>query len=135
MPESPLLQRGDHPSFDSAVARLWKAQEVINVQVCHLLNFPDGNARGSVSQIRQFAAINGIVVEGEENIAGLPVQISGSRNNLLRSAFTVHNLGIDIVHLPTIYLVSGLFSIFMGPLVGKASDAFERSDCASGKPR
>jgi hypothetical protein len=135
MPESPLLQRGDHPSFDSAVARLWKAQEVINVQVCHLLNFPDGNARGSVSQIRQFAAINGIVVEGEENIVGLPVQISGSRNNLLRSAFTVHNLGIDIVHLPTIYLVSGLFSIFMGPLVGKASDAFERSDCASGKPR
>ena len=96
----------------------------VNVQVCPLLNFPDGNARGSVSQIRQFAAINGIVVEGEENIVGLPVQISGSRNNLLRSAFTVHNLGIDIVHLPTIYLVSGLFSIFMGPLVGKASDAF-----------
>jgi predicted MFS family arabinose efflux permease len=40
------------------------------------------------------------------------------------SAYTVHNLGIDIVHLPTIYLVSGLFSIFMGPLVGKASDTF-----------
>src|ERR1700742_3823958 len=40
------------------------------------------------------------------------------------SAFTVHNLGIDIVHLPTIYLVSGLFSIFTGPLVGPASDAF-----------
>jgi predicted MFS family arabinose efflux permease len=40
------------------------------------------------------------------------------------SAFTVHNLGIDILHLPTIYLVSGLFSIFTGPLVGRASDAF-----------
>jgi predicted MFS family arabinose efflux permease len=40
------------------------------------------------------------------------------------SAFTVHNLGIDIEHLPTIYLVSGLFSIFTGPLVGRASDAF-----------
>jgi predicted MFS family arabinose efflux permease len=40
------------------------------------------------------------------------------------SAFTVHNLGIDIQHLPTIYLVSGLFSIFTGPLVGRASDAF-----------
>ena len=40
------------------------------------------------------------------------------------SAYTVHNLGIDILHLPTIYLVSGLFSIFMGPLVGRASDAF-----------
>jgi predicted MFS family arabinose efflux permease len=40
------------------------------------------------------------------------------------SAFTVHNLGIDIVQLPTIYLISGLFSIFTGPLVGRASDAF-----------
>jgi predicted MFS family arabinose efflux permease len=38
------------------------------------------------------------------------------------SAYTVHNLGIDIVHLPTIYLVSGLFSIVIGPLVGRASD-------------
>jgi predicted MFS family arabinose efflux permease len=40
------------------------------------------------------------------------------------SAYTVHNLGIDIFHLPTIYLVSGLFSIFIGPLVGRISDAF-----------
>ena len=40
------------------------------------------------------------------------------------SAYTVHNLGIDIVQLPTIYLVSGLFSILIGPLVGRASDAF-----------
>jgi predicted MFS family arabinose efflux permease len=40
------------------------------------------------------------------------------------SAYTVHNLGIDITHLPTIYLVSGLFSIVTGPMVGRASDAF-----------
>ncbi len=40
------------------------------------------------------------------------------------SAYTVNNLGIDIAHLPTIYLVSGLFSIITGPLVGRASDAF-----------
>ncbi len=40
------------------------------------------------------------------------------------SAFTVNNLGIDILHLPTIYLVSGIFTIFIGPLVGRASDAF-----------
>jgi predicted MFS family arabinose efflux permease len=40
------------------------------------------------------------------------------------SAYTVNNLGINIVHLPTIYLVSGLFSIFTGPLVGRASDRF-----------
>jgi predicted MFS family arabinose efflux permease len=40
------------------------------------------------------------------------------------SAYTVHNLGIDIAYLPTIYLVSGLFSIVTGPLVGRAADAF-----------
>jgi predicted MFS family arabinose efflux permease len=40
------------------------------------------------------------------------------------SAYTVHNLGIDIAMLPTIYLASGIFSILMGPLVGRASDAF-----------
>src|ERR1700742_3288573 len=40
------------------------------------------------------------------------------------SAYTVHNIGIDIVNLPTFYLVSGLFSVFTGPLVGRASDRF-----------
>src|SRR6516225_5902637 len=40
------------------------------------------------------------------------------------SAYTVHNLGIGIEHLPTIYLVSGIFAIFTGPLVGRLSDMF-----------
>src|SRR6201985_2665913 len=40
------------------------------------------------------------------------------------SAYTVHNLGIRIEHLPTIYLVSGLVSIRSGPMVGRASDRF-----------
>jgi predicted MFS family arabinose efflux permease len=40
------------------------------------------------------------------------------------SVFTVNNLGIALADLPTIYLLSGIFTIFTGPLVGKASDAF-----------
>jgi predicted MFS family arabinose efflux permease len=40
------------------------------------------------------------------------------------SAFTVGNLGIALTSLPTIYLVTGLATIFVGPLVGKAADAF-----------
>lgn len=40
------------------------------------------------------------------------------------SAYAVNNLGIDIVDLPTIYLITGLFSILTGPLVGRASDSF-----------
>ncbi|MDI1298561.1 MFS transporter [Methylotenera sp.] len=40
------------------------------------------------------------------------------------SVFTVNNLGVSIEHLPTIYLITGLCTIFVGPLVGKAADAF-----------
>jgi predicted MFS family arabinose efflux permease len=39
------------------------------------------------------------------------------------SAFTVNNLGIDLDHLPIIYLISGMAMIVNGPLVGKATDA------------
>ncbi|HEY0063649.1 MAG TPA: MFS transporter [Telluria sp.] len=38
------------------------------------------------------------------------------------SVFTVNNLGIHVSELPTIYLVTGLATIFAGPLVGKAAD-------------
>lgn len=40
------------------------------------------------------------------------------------SAFTVHNLGIHLDKLPLIYLLTGVATIFIGPLVGKSSDAF-----------
>jgi predicted MFS family arabinose efflux permease len=40
------------------------------------------------------------------------------------SVFTVNNLGIALADLPTIYLASGVFTIFTGPLVGRAADAF-----------
>src|SRR4051812_3545511 len=40
------------------------------------------------------------------------------------SAFTVNNLGIALDHLPIIYLVTGVATIFVGPMVGKAADAF-----------
>jgi predicted MFS family arabinose efflux permease len=38
------------------------------------------------------------------------------------TAFTVNNLGISLHDLPVIYLVTGLATIFIGPMVGKASD-------------
>lgn len=39
------------------------------------------------------------------------------------SAFTVNNLGIALEHLPMVYLVTGVATIFVGPLVGKLADA------------
>ncbi|MEK7358458.1 MAG: MFS transporter, partial [Bdellovibrionota bacterium] len=40
------------------------------------------------------------------------------------SAFAVNNVGIHADKLPLIYLFSGLSSIVIGPLVGRASDTF-----------
>lgn len=40
------------------------------------------------------------------------------------SAFTVNNLGIHQEQLPMIYLITGIASILIGPLVGRASDRF-----------
>ncbi|MBP1204958.1 putative MFS family arabinose efflux permease [Duganella sp. 1411] len=39
------------------------------------------------------------------------------------SAYIVNNLGIDLHHLPTVYLVTGVCTIFAGPLIGKTADA------------
>ncbi len=38
------------------------------------------------------------------------------------SAYIVNNLGIALTDLPTIYLVTGIFTIFIGPTVGKIAD-------------
>jgi predicted MFS family arabinose efflux permease len=40
------------------------------------------------------------------------------------SAFTVNNLGISLDSLPVVYLVTGIATIFVGPIVGKAADTF-----------
>src|ERR1051326_1228051 len=40
------------------------------------------------------------------------------------TAFMVDNIGLPLSTLPTIYLVTGLCTVFVGPLVGKASDSF-----------
>jgi len=38
------------------------------------------------------------------------------------SAYAVSNLGIGLHSLPTVYLVTGLCTIFVGPMIGKAAD-------------
>jgi predicted MFS family arabinose efflux permease len=38
------------------------------------------------------------------------------------TAFTVHNLGLSLTDLPTIYLATGLCTIFFAPLIGRATD-------------
>jgi predicted MFS family arabinose efflux permease len=38
------------------------------------------------------------------------------------SAFTVNNIGIPIEKLPIIYMITGVFTLFAGPLIGRFSD-------------
>ena len=40
------------------------------------------------------------------------------------SAFAVNNLEIGLASLPTVYLVTGLCTIFAGPMIGRAADRF-----------
>jgi len=43
------------------------------------------------------------------------------------SAFSVHNLGISLTDLPTIYLATGLCTIFFAPAIGKLTDRIGRA--------
>lgn len=38
------------------------------------------------------------------------------------SAFSIHNIGLSMEQLPVLYSVTGIFTIIMGPLIGKISD-------------
>ena len=38
------------------------------------------------------------------------------------SAYSINNLGITLQQLPMVYLITGIFSILFGPLIGKLSD-------------
>jgi predicted MFS family arabinose efflux permease len=40
------------------------------------------------------------------------------------TTYLVNNVGLDFAVLPVIYLITGLCTVFVGPLVGKASDSF-----------
>jgi predicted MFS family arabinose efflux permease len=40
------------------------------------------------------------------------------------SVFLVNNVKVGLTHLPIIYFITGAFSILIGPLVGRASDAY-----------
>lgn len=40
------------------------------------------------------------------------------------SAYSVNNLGVDMEHLPLVYLITGLAALVAGPLIGRAADSY-----------
>ena len=59
---------------------------------------------------------------GHETIAALVAEVSKLEAGQV--AYIVNNLGIDMHQLPTVYLITGVCTIFFGPLIGKAADTY-----------
>jgi predicted MFS family arabinose efflux permease len=67
------------------------------------------------------------VAEPRNRVAFLLVMLMPTGGYMLMpfgTAYIVNNVGLTFAVLPVIYLVTGVSSIFVGPLVGKASDSF-----------
>ena len=111
-----------HVSFGALVAL-----SIVTVIVVMFLMRPV-NAHLALKQERNaFAHLLATVSQPHYTLAFMVTTLLATGGYMLMpfgSAYTVNNLGIDLVHLPTIYLVSGLFNIAVGPLVGRASDTF-----------
>jgi len=74
-----------------------------------------------------FAHLAHTVTEPRYRLAFLLVMLLPTGGYMLMpfgTAFMVNNVGIAFSHLPTIYLVTGLFTVFVGPVVGRVSDSF-----------
>jgi predicted MFS family arabinose efflux permease len=67
------------------------------------------------------------IIEPRYRLAFLLVMLLPTGGYMLMpfgTAFIVNNVGLTFSVLPVIYLITGLSIIFVGPLVGKASDSF-----------
>src|ERR1700746_1556945 len=116
----------NHWNWHVAFAAIVVLAAIVVAAVLLLMRPVDGHLKFKQEQ-NAFAHLLATVTEPNYTLAfGVTTLLATGGYMLMPfgSAYTVHNLGIDIVHLPTIYLVSGLFSILIGPLVGRASDAF-----------
>jgi predicted MFS family arabinose efflux permease len=99
---------------------------VVFLSVLILMRPVDGHLRDR-QHTNAFAHLLATVSEPNYTLAFAVTTLLATGGYMLMpfgSAYTVHNLGIGFDHLPTIYLVSGLFSVLIGPLVGRASDSF-----------
>lgn len=96
----------------AALIILWKLQPIDE----HLKLKNDRNAfMHLLNTLKNTHFLNAFAVTALMSIGGFMLMP-------FSSAFTVNNVGINIEKLPMIYFITGLFAIFIGPLVGRASD-------------
>ncbi len=84
------------------------------------------DAHLSLKQERSaFAHLTATLAEPRHTLAFCTTALLATGGYMLMpfgSAFTVNNLKIGLDHLPTIYLITGICTMFIGPVVGRLSD-------------
>ena len=83
----------------------------------HLKHHPDRSPLHHLLQtVSNRRYIQGFVTTGLLSVGGFMLMP-------FMSVFTVHNIGLPLEQLPLVYMITGMFSIVAGPLIGRASDA------------
>jgi predicted MFS family arabinose efflux permease len=84
----------------------------------HLLHHPDRSPLHHLFQtVTNKRYIQGFATTGLLSVGGFMLMP-------FMSVYTVKNLGLPLAQLPMLYMTTGVVSIFFGPLIGRASDAF-----------
>ena len=84
----------------------------------HLKHHPDRNpVHHLVQTVTNRRYIQGFLATGLLSVGGFMLMP-------FISVFSVHNIGISFEQLPVVYMITGVFSIVAGPLIGRASDAY-----------
>lgn len=101
---------------------------IVPVGILIMLGMRPVDAHLALQQERSpFAHLAHTVTEKRYRLAFFLVMLLPTGGYMLMpfgTAFMVNNVGIAFSNLPTIYLVTGLFTVFVGPVVGRISDSF-----------
>jgi len=101
---------------------------IVPVGILIMLGMKPVTAHLALRQERSpFAHLAHTVTQPRYHLAFLLVMLLPTGGYMLMpfgTAFMVNNVGIPFTALPTIYLVTGLFTVFVGPVVGRISDSF-----------
>jgi predicted MFS family arabinose efflux permease len=95
----------------------------------HLKHHPDRSPLHHLVQtVSNRLYLQGFVATGLLSVGGFMLMP-------FMSVFMVGNLGLPTGDLPMIYMITGVFSLLSGPLIGRASDAAESSPCSRSAAR
>ena len=101
---------------------------IVPVGLLIMLGMRPVNAHLALKQERSpFEHLIHTVTEPRYRLAFLLVMLLPTGGYMLMpfgTAYMVNNVGVAFALLPTIYLITGLFTVFVGPVVGKISDSF-----------